>query len=63
MLKRGDDEVAIISPVKPRRAKRPGKALTLHDSLFGIIGKARIENADAVVDNVDNYLAEAKLAI
>jgi hypothetical protein len=59
VLRRGDDEVAVISPVKPKRNRKLGKPLAPSDSLFAIIGKAKIADADEVVDNPDKYLADA----
>ncbi|HEY7065519.1 MAG TPA: hypothetical protein VII06_28845 [Chloroflexota bacterium] len=58
IVTRGDQEIAVLSPIRPTR-RSPGRRLTMNDSLFSVIGKAHVDNPDAVVDNVDEYLAQA----
>jgi hypothetical protein len=57
IITRGAEAVAMLSPIKPRRTKQLGRPLTKRDSLFQVIGRAHVANADDVVDNHDQYLA------
>jgi|SRR6266851_8378241 hypothetical protein len=61
LIKRGDKEIAVLSPLKPKRTRKLGRPLTRSDSLFTVIGQAPVADADQVVDNVDTYLAKAYL--
>ena len=58
VITRGGHQIAVLSPLKPARVRRLGRPLTRSDSLFGVVGKAHVEDADAVVDDVDAYLAQ-----
>ncbi len=62
VLRHGDEDLAVLSPVKPKRTRKAGRALSRSDSLFSIMGKAHVAEADSVVDNPDWYLAEAYYA-
>jgi hypothetical protein len=58
IVTRGERQIAVLSPIR-RRSRPGGRALDEHDSLFRVVGKAHVDNADDVVDNVDAYLAQA----
>ena len=63
VLTQGDDEIAVISPVRTARAKaRRAQPIPRTDSLFGIVGLIRSEGSGDVSENVDKYLAEAMYA-
>ena len=60
VLKRGGEDIAILSPVPeaPRRQRKSG-LVTRDDSLWNIVGMARSEGPGDVARNKHEYLAEA----
>src|SRR4051812_26292718 len=59
IVTRGERQIAVLSPIR-QRSRPVGRALARQDSLFRVVGKAHVEDADDVVDNVDAYLAQAE---
>ena len=55
----GDRAIAVLSPVKSRRSKLPGRPLTRDDALFRIVSLGRSEGPNDVSANPDKYLADA----
>jgi hypothetical protein len=61
VLRRNDEEIAVLVPAKPGRAKRAsrGKVLTREDPLFDLIGIGASEIPGGVSGKKHEYLLEA----
>ncbi len=63
LLKRGDQSLALLTPVQPTKARRRrrsrSKPLDRSDPLFNIIGILHWEGPTDVSENKHRYLAEA----
>jgi hypothetical protein len=62
LLKRGDQPLALLTPVQPTKARRRrprSKPLDRSDPLFNIIGILHWEGPTDVSENKHSYLAEA----
>jgi hypothetical protein len=67
LLKRGDREIAVLTPVATRRPRRPrGKGRTQPvdrtDSIFNIVGMCSTEEPTDIAAHKHEYLAEAYYA-
>lgn len=64
VIRAAGEDIAEVRPAKrKRRARTPrGKTMTADDSLWSIIGTGEAEQATDVSENIDRYLADAKLS-